>query len=195
MKQIVFVTSSDDKAREASIALGYEVKRVKLELDELQSMDLRVIVEHKTRQAFAKLKKPVMTEDVSFEIKQWGGFPGPFIKFLSTTMGYEKLCAALRVGNRVADWTVGYGYFDGKKFLYAEATMTGSIAQRPRGGGWGFDVVYIPKGQTKTIGELGPERKQPFSARTKALRKMKDLLVMKTRRNFLLNKALTGSGL
>ncbi len=175
MEKLVFVTGNDNKAREATLVLGIEVERVKLDLEELQSMDLRVIIEHKARQAYAQLKRPVMVEDVSFEIKQWNGFPGPFIKWLHERMGYDKLCEVLG-DDRQADWHVMYGYFDGKKFIAAHACVSGRIAEKPREGGWGFDVIFIPAGQEKTLGELGAEGKLEFSARAQALRKLKGLL-------------------
>ncbi len=176
MEKITFVTGNENKAREASLALGTDLVWVKLELDELQSMDLRTIVEHKARQAYESLKKPVIVEDVSLEIKKWNGFPGPFIKWLHERMGYDELCKILGEDRR-ADWRVMYGYCDGERSMVAEACVSGSIAEKPRVGGWGFDVIFIPDGTEKTLGELGPEDKQPFSARAKALRKMKDLLM------------------
>ena len=114
-KDITFITGNENKAREAAAILGRTVRCVKLELDEIQSMDLRAIVEHKVRQAYATVKSPVIVEDVSFEIRAWHGFPGPFIKWLQATMGYQKLCTVLGADRR-ADWRVMYGYYDGKKF-------------------------------------------------------------------------------
>ena len=176
--KLIFVTGNDDKAREAGQILGIEIERAKLELDELQSMDLRGIVEHKARQAYAQLQRPVFVEDVSFEIAAWNKFPGPFIKWLHQTMGYEILCKILGSDRRV-DWRVMQGYFDGKDFISAESVVAGSISEAPRAGGWGFDVIFIPNGQTKTLGELGAKGKLEFSARTQALTKLKDLLGQK----------------
>lgn len=175
MDKIVFVTSNENKAREASLILGRAVEHQKFDVDELQSMDLRVIVESKTRQAYAKLQQPVMVEDVSLEIKKWNGFPGPFIKWLHERMGYEQFCAILGEDRR-ADWRVMYGYYDGKQLLVADACVSGTIAEKPRTGGWGFDVIFIPDGQEKTLGELGPEGKIPYSARAKALSALQSLL-------------------
>jgi len=164
MTPITFVTGNENKVREAVMILGDSITHVKLDLDEIQSMDLAVIVEHKARQAYAKLKRPVMVEDVSFEIEKWNGFPGPFVKWLREFMGYAELCRILGK-NRKANWRVMYGYFDGKKFISATAVVSGSIAKSPRRGGWGFDVVFIPNGQSKTLGEMGENGKIKFSAR------------------------------
>lgn len=175
MKELIFVTGNDNKAREAAAVLGVAVRHVKLELEELQSMDLRVIVEHKARQAYEKIKQPVIIEDVSFEIKAWNGFPGPLIKWLHSIMGYDTLCRILGNDRRV-DWLVMYGYYDGERFIEAVACVSGTIAEKPREGGWGFDVIFIPDGQTKTLGELGAEGKIEFSARAQALKKMSQFL-------------------
>lgn len=175
MQQLIFVTGNENKAREAGLVLGREIAHEKLELDELQSMDLRTIIEHKVRQAYAKLRKPVMVEDVSLEIKKWNGFPGPLIKWLHERMGYDELCSILGEDRR-ADWRVMYGYYDGEKCVTADACVSGTIAEKPRIGGWGFDVIFIPDGQTKTMGELGPEGKIPYSARAKALNALQHLL-------------------
>jgi len=62
---------------------------MKIDLDELQSLDLRVIVEHKVRQAYEKVGGPVLVEDVSLEFLALGRIPGPFIKFFEQEIGLE----------------------------------------------------------------------------------------------------------
>jgi non-canonical purine NTP pyrophosphatase (RdgB/HAM1 family) len=176
MQKLVFVTGNDNKAREASAVLGVELERIKIDLDEIQSMDLRVIVEHKAREAYKKILRPIIVEDVSFEIDQWRGFPGPFTKWLAVTIGYAGLPGALRPKNRSARWRAMYGYFDGTLLKTFEGVEEGSVAHKARGTAWGFDVVFIPKGQKKTVAELGEAAKAKTSARALALRKMRRFL-------------------
>lgn len=47
----------------------------KIDLDEIQSLDLREIVEHKVRQAFEKTGKPVLVEDTSLRFEALGNLP------------------------------------------------------------------------------------------------------------------------
>lgn len=54
----------------------------KLDLDEIQTIDHRELVEHKVRQAYAATGQAVLVEDVFFNFETWGGLPGPFVKFL-----------------------------------------------------------------------------------------------------------------
>ena len=46
-----------------------EVLHQKLDLDEIQSLDLRTVVEHKVRQAYELVKKPVLVEDTSLQFE------------------------------------------------------------------------------------------------------------------------------
>jgi non-canonical purine NTP pyrophosphatase (RdgB/HAM1 family) len=172
---LTFVTSNDHKAREASQILEIDLDRVAIDLDEIQDMDLARIVEHKLRQAYAQLQKPVIVEDVGLFFEAWNGFPGPFIKWIKETMGYAALPALLDE-NRRATWRVMYGYFDGTTLQTFDGTLPGSIASEPRGSSWGFDVIFIPDGETQTLAELGPERKNTIGARRLALMKLKEFL-------------------
>ena len=50
-------------------------------------------------------------------------------------------------------------------------TLEGSIAMEPRGsGGFGYDPVFVPTGETRTVAELGDEWKRGRSHRAAAAR-------------------------
>src|ERR1700722_2359171 len=104
MKELIFVTSNDNKAREVAATLGISIKRIALELDEIQEMDLKKIIEHKAKQAYQKLKKPVLVEDDGLFVNDWNGFPGPFIKYVHATIGYDKFPKLLSNKNRKIEW-------------------------------------------------------------------------------------------
>ncbi|MDD3302911.1 MAG: non-canonical purine NTP pyrophosphatase [Candidatus Gracilibacteria bacterium] len=81
MSNITFITGNQNKADYIAKYLNYPLDHIKLELDELQSTNLFEIVEHKVKQAYNLIKKPVVVEDVSLEFEALGGLPGPFIRF------------------------------------------------------------------------------------------------------------------
>jgi XTP/dITP diphosphohydrolase len=175
VKDIVFVTSNDNKLREVEAILGVRLVRENLDLDEIQEMDLTKIIEHKTKQAYKTLNSSVLVEDAGLYVDAWNGFPGPFIKWLASTMGYETFPKLLQE-NRKAEWIVMYGYYDGSSLHTFEGRIKGSIAPERRGeNGWGFDPLFIPEGETQTYAEMG-ERKLHYSARQRALLKLKDYL-------------------
>src|SRR5262249_20796025 len=95
MTKVTFITGNQGKADYLARYLGHPVDHQKVDVDELQSMDLKVIVEHKVRQAYNIVKSPVLVEDVSLEFKALGGLPGPFIKFFEHSMNYQEICDLL----------------------------------------------------------------------------------------------------
>jgi inosine/xanthosine triphosphate pyrophosphatase family protein len=73
--QITFITGNPKKAEYLSKYLSFPVLHEKIELDEIQSTDLREIVEYKVRQAYDKIKSPVLVEDVSLVFEDFGQLP------------------------------------------------------------------------------------------------------------------------
>ena len=60
---------------------------------------------------------------------------------------------------------------------FFEGCCEGKIAHEERGkGGFGYDPLFIPKGETKTFGELTFQFKQEISHRKKALKKWQKYL-------------------
>jgi XTP/dITP diphosphohydrolase len=52
-------------------------------------------------------------------------------------------------------------------------TLEGRIAAAPRGeGGFGYDPVFVPEGETRTVAELAPEEKDAISHRGRAAREL-----------------------
>ena len=91
MKNITYITGNQHKADYLANYLGHPIDYQKVDLDEIQSMDLMEIVRHKVRQAYNVIKKPVVVEDTSLEFKALGGLPGPFIKHFLQKMTEEDI--------------------------------------------------------------------------------------------------------
>ncbi len=165
---MLFITSNNNKFSEAQRLIpGLEQRS--LELDEIQSLDLREIVEHKLAQAFSIAGKPCIVEDVSLEIADLGGMPGPFVKYFAKALGQEGV-ARLSKGS-VAKALCCIGYHDSSTTHLFIGEMTGTITT-PQGVGFGFDVIFVPQGETKRVSELGTEYKQEHSHRARALKKL-----------------------
>src|SRR5712692_7744874 len=85
LEGLVFVTSNPGKLREARRLLGVELRAEELDLPEIQSQSFEEVVRVKAREAARRLSVPVLVEDSGLELHAWGGFPGPFTKWI--TMG------------------------------------------------------------------------------------------------------------
>ena len=58
-----------------------------------------------------------------------------------------------------------------------EGRMRGTVLRAPRGtGGFGYDPVFLPDGETRTTAEMAPEEKDAISHRGKAFRALAGLL-------------------
>lgn len=180
VKNLVFITGNQDKADYFSRQMGMSIPHVKVELDELQSSDLHVIVAHKLRQAYAVVKTPVLVEDVSLEFAELGGLPGPYIKWFVEQAGEEACCKMLDgFDDRSATIRCCFGYFDGEKMEFFDSEMPGTISDRPRGdNGFGFDRFFVMDGHTKTRAELPQEEvEKTYAEQMKPFAKVREFLL------------------
>jgi XTP/dITP diphosphohydrolase len=59
---------------------------------------------------------------------------------------------------------------DGREIV-AEGRLEGSLLRAPRGsGGFGYDPIFVPTGETRTTAEMAPEEKDAISHRGRAFR-------------------------
>src|SRR5471030_504876 len=96
MKKLVFATGNKGKVLEFEDILKIPLEIAKIEIDEVQSMDLEYVAKKKTEEAFKILKKPVITDDVGVFIEVWNGFPGPFAKYILESLGNVRILKLLK---------------------------------------------------------------------------------------------------
>lgn len=177
---ITFITGNQSKADYLAKYLGYPVNHQKLELDEMQSLDLRKVVERKVAQAYSLIKRPVLVEDVSLEFKALGRLPGTFIKFYVEEVPFETICRTLDGLSRDAIARCIFGYYDGREMQFFEGSMPGTIADHPAGDkGYGWDRLFIPEGYTVTRAELDEENDRITYLRIKPFAQLRSFLASK----------------
>ena len=177
MKDFTFVTGNQNKVDYLSKFFGVPVKHIKLDLDEIQSLDLKIIAEHKARQAYQKVQTPVLVEDSSLEFYAFGKLPGPFIRFFVEEMSLEAMCLMLPENSRKAVARSTFGYFDGKDMRFFEGILNGEIAMTPKGeNGWAWDKIFIPEGYSVTRGELNDEEYKKTSLIFRSVAELKEFL-------------------
>ena len=177
MKNITYITGNQHKADYLASYLGHPIEYKKVDLDELQSMDLKEIIRHKVRQAYDVIKSPVVVEDTSLEFKALGNLPGPFVKFFIKQMPLEDICSLLNGKDRSATARCMYGYFDGENEAYFEGSIEGVISEKPIGDrSFGFGKIFIPKGFTTTQANLNDEDHETMYTEMKPIRQLKEFL-------------------
>ena len=177
LSEITVVTTSADKLTEINQILGTNHKVSTVDIPEIQSLNLDEVITDKARKAYQIVKKPVLVEDISFEIKDLKNLPGTFIKFFLQTLGTEGTVALVRNNDTTTKVTAAVAIYNGKNLKIFKGEIWGTLSPRDRGHyGFGFDKIFIPKGYNQTLGEMPPSLKNQISHRAKALKKVKAFL-------------------
>ncbi len=175
--KITFITGNMGKVKEVSHYLGIPLDHQKIDLDEIQSLDIEEVVKDKATRAYEKVGKPVLVEDNSFVFHALGKLPGPLIKWFLGELKNEGLCRLVDGKDRSCTATVCYGFHDGKEIHLFSGSMAGTVAQSPRGdNSFGWSPVFIPEGYDKTYAELSDDERAPFAMRNIALKKFRDFI-------------------
>jgi len=174
ISDITVVTTSRDKLVEINKILGTNHKISKIEIPEIQSLNLDEVITEKAKTAYKLIKKPVLVEDVSLQMKALKGLPGTFIKFFLNTLGTEGTVALVKNKKTDTKVTDAIAIYDGKNLKVFKGTVYGTLSPKNRGSyGFGFDKVFIPKGYTKTYAQMLDKLKNKISHRARALQKVK----------------------
>ncbi len=174
LDDLVFLTSNAGKAREASALLGRPVAARALDLPELQSLDFAEVVSEKALEAVRRLGVAVLVEDSGLALPAWKGYPGPLTKFAVDAVGeagFARLAHAWGDPRAEAVSTLGLAWPGARAedVIVAEGRVAGMLAPEPRGAnGFGWDVIFIPDGDTRTFAEMSAEEKNARSHRAKA---------------------------
>ena len=177
MKTITIVTGNAHKLKEWQrlFPANFNFESVNLDLDEIQSLDSEAIIKDKVLRAYAKLKRPVLVEDVTAGLEKLNGLPGPFIKYFEEKLGKDALYQ-LAGEESPAIVTCTIAYYDGVNMFFSRGEVHGRVIAARGSNGFGFDTVFVATGQTKTFGEMEPREKDKISHRSQAVKSMIKLL-------------------
>ncbi len=166
------VTGNPNKLREwrAILPDDMQIDSMDVDLPEIQSADPEEIVTDKARRAYEATGKPVVVEDVSAGLEKLGGLPGPSIKFFIKQLGGAALYELAGAEGERATVSCSIAYYDGEKLVSVRGDVSGTVVA-PRGdSGFGFDVTFVPDGETQTYAEMDEDKKNSLSHRQKAIR-------------------------
>jgi XTP/dITP diphosphohydrolase len=114
----------------------------------------------------------VAGEDSGIEVAALGGRPGVESARWSDNWIEDLLAALEDSEDRRARYVCELCVLapDGAE-LHARGTLEGAIADEPRGGeGFGYDPIFVPEGEARTVAELGNAWKAEHSHRARAAR-------------------------
>jgi XTP/dITP diphosphohydrolase len=139
-------------------------------LPEPQADTLEEVVEAKLAAA-GRARPAILVEDSGLFIDALHGFPGVYSSYVYRTIGPEGVLALLKGRSRHATFRTVVGLRRPRDVLLAVGETAGTISEKPRGsGGFGYDPIFIPDGQTATFAELSIGAKNALSHRGRAMR-------------------------
>lgn len=190
MVKLCFVTNNIHKYNEVkliAISLGVELEMCKDVKLEVQSDSIEEVVLKSAMIAYAVLGRPVLVEDAGLFIEVLNGFPGPYSSYAYKTIGVKGILKLMEgARNRRAYFKSASAIAFHKGILVATGEVHGEIALEPRGsGGFGFDPIFIPSGETRTFAEMSIEEKNMRSHRAISTRKVLEMYINSARNSAL----------
>ncbi|MEM1041427.1 MAG: RdgB/HAM1 family non-canonical purine NTP pyrophosphatase [Bacteroidota bacterium] len=119
---------------------------------------------------------PSLADDTGLEVDALGGAPGVHsARFAGPDADDAANRARLlrdldRATDRSARFRTVLAFAGGGEVRFFEGVCSGAITESGRGeGGFGYDAVFQPEGETRTFAEMPPEAKNAISHRGRAL--------------------------
>lgn len=196
-KKLILSSSNDHKKDEIESILGITLLSprdfgIDIEIDEVGNsfVENAILKAVKMREHFKELKileknMVFLSDDSGICIRAFGFGPGIYSKRYGSTSEVilsfkEKNELILKEMQGITD---RYAYFicaavllfSEKDFLVSSGSLEGNIGYSAIEGigGFAYDKIFIPEGETKTISELGNDIKKEISHRQKAFSRLK----------------------
>ncbi|MEU0739297.1 non-canonical purine NTP pyrophosphatase [Streptomyces sp. NPDC006134] len=158
-----------------------EVEVLRTDLLEVQSVDVRCVVEHKLAQVAALgLPVPVLVEDTGLAVDGWNGLPGALVRWFVDGLGAQGLKDAVRCGEPVtATATSAVGVvLDGECAIWEGRTEGRLVDGRGSLGGW--TSVFEVRGTGRTLAEMTFEERMRWTMRREPLLAARDWIARRT---------------
>ena len=173
---ITFVTTNKGKIESLRKKLNKEIvlKHVSLTLPELQYDTGSEVVIWKAKEAFKKIKKPLLVQDSSFHIKTFNGFPGSYIKYILKTIGIKGMLEIMKnKKDRSCYFEDAIGYtengIDVKVFVsHNKGTLSKKIDNNNKKVMWSdLWKIFIPDGCVKSLASITEEELEIARSKSK----------------------------
>ena len=129
---------------------------------------------------------PAIADDTGLEVDALGGAPGihaayyagPGATYADNVAKLLRELAGVPPERRTARFrTVCFAAWPDGTEMSADGALQGTIIDSPRGtNGFGYDPVFVPKGETRTYAELTDAEKNAISHRARAVRMLRRLI-------------------
>jgi len=176
-EKLYFITGNNNKFAEIK-AIIPDIEQLELDLEEIQEIDARKIIQAKLKEALKHHKGDFIIEDTSLYLRGLNGLPGPLIKWFLQTLGNSGIFnLAKRLDNTEAEAKTIIGYAKNPNEIhFFEGSIKGKIVEPSGETTFGWDPIFKPDGHNKTFQQMSREEKNSISMRRIAAEKLKNFL-------------------
>lgn len=181
--KIYYVTHNTGKFEEVRDffdqgVLTFQIEQYALDIDEIQSLDQKIVVLDKVKKAFSLVKQPLLLDDGGLFFAAYNQFPGTLSKYVFQGLGFKGLFKLIEEDNH-ASFILQLAYTDGAQTQLFEGVCQGTIVMpedlscyHPK---LPFTAIFKPEGSDKTLAQLRYTKDFfRFSFRQQALKKFID---------------------
>lgn len=184
---IAFVTGNKMKVREVEMVLAesgatngthpdtglVKLRIVNVDLPEIQEVNTEAIAKEKAMLGAQLAGGACLVEDTSLMFHALGGMPGPYIKWFQERLksdGLYKILTAYEDKSATAVCTLAFCPFPHADPVLFTGKVDGTIVEPQEAGGFGWDSIFVPNGQTEPFSKLTTTEKNKLSHRGDAVR-------------------------
>lgn len=176
-----FITGNEKKFAEVQTVLApIKLERVSIDLNEIQGLDPKKIIQHKLVEAFKHHKGEFIIDDSSLFLSCLNyKLPGPLIKWFNDSIGAKKIYEICdKMGDQKAQATTFIGYAKNPKNIkFFEGTIKGKIVSPQGRYNFGYDQIFVPNGKKQTLSQMKETGDFLSSPRGLAVLKLKSYLL------------------
>jgi XTP/dITP diphosphohydrolase len=180
---LVYVTGNKVKFQVASQVMrevGIDLIQVDLQVPEIQSPQVEVVVKHSAIWASQHLDQPFVVTDAGFYIEALNGFPGPFVRYVNewlSVQDYLQLMAGKEDRRVIVRECLAYCVPTQQPVIYSQVHQ-GQLAIKPgRRKGTSMDQIFIPAAGTIPVSEMSAEQMTAHWSKISIWHKLKEHLL------------------
>ena len=134
--------------------IGIEVENKVIDCPEIQSNSIEEVAKYSSKYASNVLQCDTLKNDSGLVIPALNGFPSAYSKYVEETLTEDGIINLMRgIKDRSAYFleVLAYTELNQEPIVFISKTK-GSIATEKAGeNGWGYDKIFIPEGENKTL--------------------------------------------
>ncbi len=171
---IQFITTNAGKFAEVSeqcAAANVKLVHMDRSYPEIQTDRLEKVLKYAATGLDDEVKGDYLIDDSGLFIEALGSFPGVYSAFVQKKLGNKGILKLMAGENyRAAFFETVLLIRQGDEHEVFHGQCRGTIAEAERGkGGFGYDPIFVPEGETRTFGEMTVAEKNKISHRARAV--------------------------